>query len=279
MNRDDYHADFTAVSRGMLSDFLDRRSVYHARYIAKTAPSYEPTKAMDIGTACHAALLEPHRWESLVAVYPANILAKVKGEVSAAGAASTNESKAFKIEQESYGRIVLKEADVATVKAMCESVLRSPVGKWLEAPGIIETPRYWGDSVSGLRCRCLPDWYSPTTGIMLDIKSTKHITPATFAKAADDMRYWLQASHYLDSIGGEGRFLFVAVESEWPFETVLYEYPRSDGGDSIDLEFADDIRATALRSIAECHESGNWSDSWSGVVNTIERRYSKKGKV
>lgn len=271
MNREQYHADKTAISKGMLSDFLDRRAVYYRKYILGEFPPRTTTAAMDLGTVCHAALLEPHKLGELVVVIPADVLASN-------GAESTKAAKEFRATNEAAGKIVLKANQLETVRQMVESVLRSPVGKWLESPAVIETPRYWTDMVSGLRCRCLPDWYSPTTGIMLDIKSTGRITPALFAKQANELRYWLQASHYLDSIDGEGHFLFVAVESEWPYETVVYEYPTSDGGDSIDLEFADGVRSRALQDIAECHETGDWSDSWSGCVNVIEKRYSK-GKL
>lgn len=268
MNREEYHADKSAISKGMLSDFLDRRAVYYRRHVVGDAPPFKTTKEIDLGTAWHAALLEPHRLDELVVTIPADVLASN-------GAESTKAAKEFRATNEAAGKIVLKESQLETVRRMVESVLRSTVGKWLESPAVIETPRYWTDMVSGLRCRALPDWYSPTTGIMLDIKSTGRITPDLFARQANELRYWLQASHYLDSIDGEGRFLFVAVESEWPYETVVYEYPKSDGGDSIDLEFADGVRSRALQDIADCHESGNWSDSWSGCVNVIEKRYSK----
>lgn len=278
MSKDEYHAEYDSISKTMLSTFLDRRRVYYETYITKAAPPRASSKAMDLGTAVHAALLEPLKFAEMVVTIPAELLAKVDGEVSENGAESTKAAKAFRAEHEAVGKVVLKPNQFADAGNMVASVLRSPVGKWLENAAIIETPRYWTDDVSGLRCRSLPDWFLPEKGIMLDIKSTKLVKPAAFAKQADDLRYWLQASHYLDSIGGEGRFLFVAVESEWPYETVVYEYPRSDGGDSIDLEFADAVRVRALQDIAECHASGNWNDSWSGVVNKIERRYSK-GKV
>jgi hypothetical protein len=275
ITRDEYHADYSAQSKGMLADFLDRRLEYYLRYVEQTAPPVKTTKAMDIGTGWHAALLQPHLLDELVVTYPAEVLAKVDGQVSPDGAASTKAAKNFCEVNEAAGRIVLKEKDMDVIKAMAASVLRSTVGKWLQAPAAIEKPRYWTDEVSGLRCRCLPDWYNAATGIMIDLKSTARVTPASFAKQADELRYWLQTSHYLDSIGGEGRFLFVAVESSWPFETIVYEYPLSDGGDSMDLEFADGVRHRALQEIAECQQTGIWRDSWSGCVNPVFKRYSK----
>lgn len=257
---DEYHASTGYWSRGMLWEFLQRRSVCYQTYILGTAPEQRATKAMDIGTLAHAALLEPHRLESMYTLYPANILAKN-------GAVSTNEAKAFRDEREAAGQICLKAQDFETVIKMSQAVTNK-VGRWLTDDAKIEHSIYWHDK-TGLPSRCRPDVLIVRDELCLciDIKSTADITPQWFRKRVEDGGYWLQDAHYSEGIeqltGKRPRFVFVVVESEWPYECVLYEIREADRAQAFIK------RQQIAYSIAGCLESGDWSDDWSADINTL----------
>ncbi|NCX56405.1 MAG: hypothetical protein EBW87_04310, partial [Burkholderiaceae bacterium] len=53
---DDYHSDTSAISKSMLSVFMDSPVEYYHQFITGLMPRKAPTKRMKIGTICHAIL-------------------------------------------------------------------------------------------------------------------------------------------------------------------------------------------------------------------------------
>lgn len=263
---EEYHASTTWWSKSMLWDFRDRRSVCHQRYVLGTAPDKRSTKTMDIGTLAHAAFLEPDRLDSLYAVYPDSILAKN-------GAISTNEAKAFRDENEAAGRICLKDKEFLVIRAMLDSVTAT-IGEWLTEDAIREQSIYWVDNTfeTDVPCRCRPDLLIARSefSLAVDIKSTADITPAVFRKRFEDMGYWLQDQHYSEGIevvtGNRPRFLFVVVESEWPFDCAVYELREEDRGTAWAK------RRLLVEQVSRCLVSGDWSDDWSSGINILSLR-------
>jgi hypothetical protein len=98
------------------------------------------------GTATHTALLEPHRFDRIVVTFPPELLASN-------GAVSTKAAKDFRAEHEAAGRVVMKEADAAKVRAMADSV-RRVCSDWFELESMRERSIYWTDEATGLRARC-----------------------------------------------------------------------------------------------------------------------------
>lgn len=261
-----YHSDYSAVSKSMLSQFMDRRSVYCLKYVTRVMAAEQATKVMDLGTVVHAALLEPHR--QVVVTYPPEVLGKD-------GRLGTTAASMF-AEQARYGGLIpLKEQDAERAACMVASV-RSVVGDILAIPtGKREAPIRWTDEESGLQCKCRPDFLAPSARVILDIKTTSNVVPWEFERQARELKYWLQDAHYCNGAaaiyGGEWRFLFVAVESEPPHETIVYEYSPERRAD------ADVQRSDALSALKQCYESGDWRDAWmdgeAKILNKPLRRF------
>lgn len=265
MPAEQYHSDKSAWSKGMLMDFRERRSVCHARHILGTAPEVKSSRSMDIGDVAHVALLQPEKLATHYVTFPSEILAKN-------GAVSTTEAKAFKAEHESQGKIVLKESEFAIVEAMVTAITTSKVGKWFEASAKIEHALYWTDEVTELRCKCRPDFLvvNQNVAVVLDIKTTGDASPLEFQKRVESMCYWLQDSHYSSGVQSvfdvSPRFLFVAVESEWPHACAVYELSESD------KRIANDTRAQTLIDVATCFETNDWRDEWTQDITTLNLR-------
>jgi len=68
MPAEKYHA-VDALSKSMMSKLLKSP----AHYKAALEERQEPSKAMQVGTAVHAAVLEPHLYQQLVAVIPPDV--------------------------------------------------------------------------------------------------------------------------------------------------------------------------------------------------------------
>lgn len=261
MEAEAYHADKSAWSNSMLKDFRRRKSACYERHILGTAPEFETTPAMRLGTATHAALLEPDRMDDLFAIYPDSIL-------SSNGAASTKEAKAFRAVQEQFGRLVMKASEMDSVRAMVASV-SAKIGQWLTHDAKIEHAIYWTDEETGVRCKCRPDFLcvKPGFALTLDLKTTSDCSPDEFRRKVETMSYWLQDAHYSAGIkaatGADPMFLFVAVENEWPFDCAAYQIRESD------RVAASMVRRETLMQIGQAQKSGNWQDAWLTEVTQL----------
>lgn len=264
MAADEYFADHSAWSQSMLKVFTDRRRLAEAYYVLKSEVEPEPTDPMRKGTATHTAILEPERFDELVITYPRELLAKN-------GAVSTNEAKDFRDQHVAAGRIVLKAAEVATVRAMALSV-RRVCGHWLSLPCRKEHSVYWQDSLTGLRCKCRLDWLiERKKSIVFDLKTTNDASPVKFRSRVEDGKYWLQAAQYIDGVktatGAESvEFYLIAVESEFPFACAIYSL------DHASLVAAGSARRQALKDLAGCLASGDFSEPWEQAVTPLPLR-------
>lgn len=258
-----YFADHSAWSQSMLKVFLDRRRLAQAYYVLGTAEEPAPTDPMRKGTATHTAILEPERFDELVITYPRNILAKN-------GAVSTNEARDFRDEHIAAGRIVLKENEVAQVRAMASSV-RTVCGAWLDRPSVKEHSLYWQDQ-TGLRCKLRLDWLIQNKkAIVFDLKTTADASPSKFRTRVEDGGYWLQAAHYIEGVkaatGAEAvEFYLIAVESTFPFACALYSIDHGS------LVAASVARRRAINDLVGCLASGDFSEPWETTITPLPLR-------
>jgi hypothetical protein len=252
-----YH-DRPEISRSMLMDFRRSRRLYQGRYVTRTIEREVETNAMRIGTVSHVSVLQPERFHELVAVIPSSVLS---ANGSRAGKAWTEWSLA----QEQLGKTTIKAAELSDILAMADAV-RERVG-WIDRPGSIkEQPIVWRDSESGLDLRALPDFVLPMSGSVLtcDVKTTADI--AKFPYQVRDS-YWMQDAHYCSGLaheyGIDSRFTFAAVEKSAPYLCRVYEM-----SDSMRDQAHAKWRET-LQALAECYQSGDWSDPGEDDVQEI----------
>ena len=236
-----YFGNTSALSASMLNTFLRSRKLYWAKYIAKTMPESPRSATLDLGTACHIAVLEPDTLNDRVTVAP---------DVDRRSKKGREEFAAF--QEASKGLLILTADQWDTVQRVRDAVQQSPVpARLFNSEGPVETPIYWVDDESWVHCRALPDKWVPGEGTVIDLKTTSDATPHGFARSITKYAYHLQAAHYLAATGGT-RFVWVVVETAPPFEVRTYEL------DPASLERAAAIRAGAIEALQECETSGNW---------------------
>lgn len=280
ISNSDYHGGPGISNSGLA---LIRRSPAHYQYAISTANDREPTPAQAIGTAFHAFLLEPDVFDEthvLPLELPADALVTtddIKAALKECGE-KVSGNKPYLIERlkavrpdaviaddlkQQYaianaGRTILHPESWAQLQAMRDSVMAHPYAAklMLDKPGKAEQSVYWNDPVTGVLCRCRPDWWRDDD-IIVDVKTTDDASSEEFARSILNWRYHVQDPFYVDGIAqATGRvprgFVFLVVEKKPPHAVAVYVLDK----DSRDLGRAEYRRD--LDTYAECLKSGVW---------------------
>ncbi|MBF0341811.1 MAG: PD-(D/E)XK nuclease-like domain-containing protein [Magnetococcales bacterium] len=215
------------------------RSPAHLKYLMDNPP--EQTQAMRFGSAVHALLLEPDRFATLYGCRP-EVDARTKAGKEAIQAA------------ESEGKTLLKVDEWQALSMIRASIEAHPAKILLSGNGRREQAIFWQDRETGIRCRCKPDYL----GIhhVVDIKTTTDASPDGFRRVVENLKYMIQATHYLNGIeeitGERPRWFFLAIEKEPPYVCAVYEpddEARCWGKKKV---------SRLLQEYASCLESGHW---------------------
>lgn len=253
----DYHANVSHVSRGMLNDFKYRRRLYQKKYILNAIPEEPPTDAMELGTLCHAVLLEGKPLDSLVEIIPASALNLDGHRKGPNWTAFKNAADPSKI------HYTAREA--AESMAMVNSVLNHPaVGQWHNAASHREASIYWEQD--GINLRCRPDWIVESRGelIAIDLKTARDASEDGMDRAIRSA-YAFQQAHYSPGIEAAfgvpiAAFLFVAVDSKPPYTT----YVHGVGHEA--MKHATEDWKQTIKNLKACIETDDWSDGENEII-------------
>lgn len=254
----EYHSHSAISKSGLWS--LYTKTPSHYQYA-----NVKGSKAKDLGSATHIAVLEPHRFETLV----------IKGPDDRRG----NKWKDVAEEAAAYGRIALTSGDYESALCMRDSTQMLPeLRRLTDGEQVIEASGFWIDPQTGLECRCRPDIYHPGLAIMADLKTTGDAGAWAWARTAANMGYHLQEAMYSEGWplagGGEvGGFLFITVEDEPPYAAAIYELKPSAV-----LE-GREVMGKALRLYAQCKQADVWPGYPGGVQELDIPRYAYRETV
>jgi len=169
---------------------------------SKNAPQTE-SEVANIGTATHAALLEPDLFESDYIRMPKFDKHTKAGKEAAAAFAETMQ-----------GKIVFSAEDYDLVVAMRDSTLAHPIAnKLLTSPGQSETSIFF--EMDGVKCKARPDRITEIDGVhyVIDVKTSADVEKFNFS--VRDYRYDVQDVFYSEAYkqltGVKPRFIFVVV--------------------------------------------------------------------
>lgn len=191
---------------------VGRRSPSHA-YHALHHPR-DPTPALVIGEAAHAAILEPARFEE---EYCRGL---------GIGKRSKADKEAWKVfEEANAGKMVLSADDYDHCNEMRQALLKhDTAAELLETAGAMtEISLVWDDPELGCPCKARADLFSTLHGwsILGDLKTTQNAAPDAFSRSIANYDYHVQAAWYLDGAEAlaprDRRFIFIAVEKTPPF--------------------------------------------------------------
>jgi len=193
------------------------KSPMHLRH--KLDHPQKPTPAMQIGTAFHAAALEPESFSNVAVVAPDCDRRTKDGKAVWA-----------EFEQEAQGKILLKKPEYEQIGEMVLALMtHKEASKLIQMQGLTEVSCFWTDH-RGFKCKCRPDRVTES-GIVLDLKTTDDASPEGFARACGQYRYHWQAAWYLTGLTvasdyKHDDFRLIAVEKKPPYGVGVYRVPR-----------------------------------------------------
>jgi len=281
---DEYHA-LQRASQSTLQALLDN-SPAHAK--AKMEEDLEPTPAQKVGTAIHAALLQPDLFD---ATY--DVKGQCEGETnsgsrcSRSGKHPVTDAKTGEIqwycgthrpdEGEDAGTEeadieVLSESRMETVEAIRAQARSHPAASALlyEHPGLSELTVLWAHPTTEVRCKSRVDHLikHPRMGyVAIDVKTTRDAAPTErgFPRSAAQYGYHRQAAFYRTALEESGipvdEYMILAVEKEPPYAVVPYivydDNKATVEGQTPIAEGIAELEA-ALRTFKQCRMDERW---------------------
>jgi exodeoxyribonuclease VIII len=261
---DAYHGG-TGISKSGLDKIAKTPAHYYAAYLDPNREPREPTKAMILGSAYHALVLEPEEFKKDYAVAPEGIDRRSK------------EGKAFFAEMEQQAITVISETDFARLNAMHRALMSHPAAsKLLAKSGRREVSFFWDDPETGELCKCRPDFLTDD-GYIIDLKTTDDASPAGFGRSCFNYRYHVQHPWYQDGCRHAGidvkAFVFLAQEKEPPYAVGLYVLEES----AIDLGRQAYQRDLSL--YADCRKNNHWPSYNPSIVSLSLPNWAMKDLI
>lgn len=246
----DYHA-VPALSSTFMKAMM-ARSPLHARHQMEHS---EANDAMNMGTAVHTAILTPDMYEAEVAVAPKCDRRTTQGKA---------EFRAFEVLN--GHKLILDAAQGEAVDGMVAAVRASNACRtMLDMATQRELSIYAEDPETGTQLKARLDGYDPTTGWVIDLKTTRDASYPSFKSALWNLGYGLQASFYrrVARIAGLNvtGFAFLCVENSAPHGVAVYAMDDSD---------MDYFEADMRRLIAD-YKVCRSTNTWPGYADRIER--------
>jgi hypothetical protein len=238
LSSEDYHKH-AAVGSSSLKKVL--RSPAHYKYDLEN-PS-EATPSQEFGTAAHMALLEPDKFQEMMAIKP---------KFSGTGA----RAKQDQWEAENHGKIKLSADQYADILGMRESLLKCKTAYNLLSGGKAEESYFDVCPETGIARKARPDFLRDGH-IIVDIKTTTDARESEFMRSIAAYQYHLSAAYYLDvvtSVTGQkyNEFVIVAVEKAPPYGVAVYHLCDQTIGAGRHLY------RKALTSLAACQKHNNF---------------------
>lgn len=245
----EYHK-MPGLSSSKIRAYAQDPGEFHWRYILGNGWDEPPTRAMNLGTVFHLAVLQPE-------------LVHEQAVVSPYSSYRTNEAKDWRQEQEEAGVIVLTEAEMKMVENMQQACSRHEAFRDRFRPdGLVEhaiTFEYMGEP-----CRVMLDYHHPDTGLVIDLKSTTDPSPRGFRQSVRKYRYDIQDYIYREGFcayyGDWPGFLFLAAGKGERHPVALYEL-----GDMTLSKAAVDCEAAVVGIREQI-----WKSPWETGVQILE---------
>lgn len=240
---DDYHADPDSVSQSDLK-LLDR-SPAHLKAKRDGLTDSKPTAGQFIGSAIHAASLEPDEFDRQYVVAPEKFKAR-----NAAGL------KAWKEEQDPSQTIIMAY-EYTKIARMRDKLHAHPwVGPRLRAAQC-EVSCFATDPETGVTVRVRFDMITDG-GMILDLKKTQDARDDAVSRAIANYGYYIQNALYVDAPGWLGDdyrpegFAFVFIEEEAP-HGIAVRFLEAE-----DVERGRQECRRLLNKYAECLAADEW---------------------
>jgi hypothetical protein len=236
LSNEDYHRHESISKSGL--DLISR-SPAHFFYAARR----EPTRATQIGTAIHAAILEPEKFAREYMLLR-NVTDRRASEYKQAVATWGADN-------------VLTGTEADKVAGMQESCRNNTAAReYFSEPYRTELSVIATDPETGVIVRCRFDLLTES-GRALDLKKTQDVRGSEFMRSVHNYRYHVQAAFYSDVwLWATGEplqsFDFLAVEENMPHPSRVFTL------DDEAIEIGRALYRKDLNLYAKCLDAGEW---------------------
>tara|TARA_B100000927_G_C16458808_1_gene467005 strand:+ start:847 stop:1701 length:855 start_codon:yes stop_codon:yes gene_type:complete len=268
----EYHAN-PYVSKSHL-DLIDKSPFhYWDRYINPDRIIPEPTKAMLLGSAFHAIVLEPEVFERDYIVEPEDAPKRPTTVQRNAKKPSsqTQEAIAFwdEFDTKAADKTLVPIEDFNRLTIMKQRVFEHPAASTiLKMKGLCEQSYKWTDEHTGEVCKSRPDFHTEDGTLIVDLKTTGDASELGFQKSVHNFRYHVQAGWYLRSLEQAEQFVFIAVESKPPHLVAVYNASEAM------IAAGNRVADKNLALLAECRKSDKWIGYSEEITNLDLPRYN-----
>jgi len=265
---DDYHSDTSAVSKSMLSVFMESPVEYYHQFITGLMPRKTPTAQMKLGTICHAMLLEKKRLDEACIAYPLSCYSS--GERPRL---LTDRAEAFARSVKPL--IAVRESVLPVIQTIIANAMKSPLAELFKLNAKFETRV--DAELYGVKCKCKPDMHIVLSDqvIVPDLKFGA-FKPEDWVRSSTRFSYWLQQAHYTAIL--EKEYGLPVSWSFWAFESVFpYRVgPKTYGRRSI--EISRDKHRELLQELKRCQDSGVWEDRFQTEIELKPWDLTQRGE-
>lgn len=237
-------------------------------WMAKSPKHYKSrpriySSAMSLGTAAHAATLEPERFAIDFAVWD---------RLSENGNPCPRKGQHWEAFKQMHSRQEIITADEhASALAIAAGVRSEPLCLEALSNGDPEVTLVWVHTRTGLLCKGRVDWLPHDRNGIVDLKTAADITPGVFFSKSAKLHYHTKMAWYTDALRTvEGLAedapldtLIVAVESGKPHDSAVYWMPEEV------LEIGRDEYETLMTKLKLALDF----DDWPGIANRARVRF------
>jgi len=228
-----YHA-MEPVSKSQLDDLNTSPLHFYAWHRDPQRPARSEKAGQLEGNLAHCAVLEPEDFSNRYVMtpseaprYPTAAQWNAK-KPSPDSVASMEWWTEFNAENEGKRVITLDQYEVAMRQA--DSIRVLPEIQQFLVSGKAEVSAFWTDPMTGVKCRCRPDFVhslSASSVVLLDVKTFSSAAPEEFRRQCARKRYHVQDTFYSQGFSAAAgvnveKFIFVVVETEWPYAAASY---------------------------------------------------------
>jgi exodeoxyribonuclease VIII len=251
MPAEDYHA-LPGLNSSRLKIMASKTPMH-----ANADREREETLSLRLGTAVHAATLEPVEFERRFFIAPQerpDMRTKAGKDLAAVNVQiATN-----------LGASLLWYDEGEEVRQMRGQIWSHPRASEILSGALSEVVATWQDGETGQDCKARFDVIRPTggapelrTAFLADIKTTaKGAGPREFARVVADYYYHLQAAHYVTGAEANGLridgFIFIAIETAPPYAVATYLMTEEA------LRIGRTVCSRAIRRWDECEAANHW---------------------
>ncbi len=210
----------------------------------------------------HCYLSGNHKSESssksLGKIFHALMDESFSAEYSVVSDSLRRNTKAWAAEEEkNRGKTLVKQKDVETSLNMAKAVKKFGPSKDLLKDGHYEVSYYWKDPVTGLLCKCRPDFINGSQTTVVDFKSARRVGPKVFRWDAFSYHYYVSAAFTLQGVEAvtgirPQRYIFLVVCSDAPHLVAAYEATHDE------IELGNKFISKNLLTLKECNDEAQW---------------------